>query len=291
MVRFRLFSPLLAVIVTLLSTAPASATSEGHSYLALGDSVAFGTSLCAPRDPNRCVGYPEHAAQTLNIEDVNASCPGEASGGFISLTGTDNVCRPYRAAYPLHVRYSTSQLDFAVSFLRNNPRTRLVTIDIGANDLFALQKTCARTPDLNTCLAQGFPRLLQDLASNLSVIYGAIRSTGYSGLLIGVTYYLTNYTDPVAVLFIGAINQVVESVTRAFGGFVADGFAAFQRVAARFGGNAFLAGLVIPGDIHPTAAGQALLAQTVVNTIRSTCPAASARGCLDQSPRSTAKPG
>jgi lysophospholipase L1-like esterase len=284
MLRFRLFSALLAVALALLGAAPASATSEGHGYLALGDSVAFGTSLCRPTDPTHCVGYPEHAAQMLNIEDVNASCPGEASGGFISLTGSDNVCRPYRAAFPLHIQYSTSQLDFAVSFLRSNPKTRLVTINIGANDLFVLQKTCARMPDPNACFAQGFPGLLQSLANNLDLIYGAIRGAGFSGLLIGVTYYVLNYADPAAVSVIGAINQVVDSVTRNFGGFVASGFTAFQQASASFRGDAVLAGLVIPGDVHPTAAGQRLLAQTVVNTILSTCPAASAKGCLNRSP-------
>ncbi len=80
--------------------------------------------------PGGCVRYPENLAQMLNVEDVNASCPGEASGGFISLAGTDNGCRRFRAAAPLHVQYSTSQLDLATSFLRSKPRTSLVTIDI-----------------------------------------------------------------------------------------------------------------------------------------------------------------
>src|SRR5437667_12705447 len=98
-------SAICAVVLVVLVAVPVSATSEGHGYLALGDSVAFGTSLCVPADPVPCVGYPDHLAQMLNIEDVNPSCPGEASGGFISLTGTDNVCRPYRSLYTLHVQY------------------------------------------------------------------------------------------------------------------------------------------------------------------------------------------
>lgn len=280
MLSSRLTSTLLALAFVVLGAAPASATSEGHGYLALGDSVAFGTSLCVPSNPTECVGYPDHLAQMLNIEDVNASCPGEASGGFISLTGTDNDCRPYRARSPLHVSYSTSQLDFAVSFLRDNPRTRLVTIDIGANDLFVLLKACGNPP--NPCFTQGFPVMLQTLARNLGVIYSAIRDTGYSGLLVALTYYVTKFTDPGAVSVFGAINQVVDSVTRAFGGFVANGFAAFQQASARAGGDTIAAGLVIADDIHPTALGQTLLAQTILDTIRATCPAASAKGCLNR---------
>jgi hypothetical protein len=56
-----------------------------------------------------CVRYPENLAQMLNVEDVNASCPGEASGGFMSLAGTDNGSLRFRAAAPLHVQYGTSQ--------------------------------------------------------------------------------------------------------------------------------------------------------------------------------------
>ena len=280
MLRSRLTSALLAFTFVVLGAAPASAASEGHGYLALGDSVAFGTSLCVPSNPTGCVGYPDHLAQMLNIEDVNASCPGKASGGFISLTGTDNDCRPYRARFPLHVSYSTSQLDFAVSFLRDNPRTRLVTIDIGANDLFVLLKACGNPP--NPCFTQRFPVMLQTLGRNLGVIYSAIRDTGYSGLLVALTYYVTKFTDAGAVSVFGAINQVVDSVTRAFGGFVANGFAAFQQASASSGGDTFVARLVIPGDIHPTALGQTLLAQTILDTILATCPAASAKGCLNR---------
>src|SRR5438552_19021089 len=122
----------------LVAAVPASAASEGHSYLALGDSVPFGFNP----DPalwshaGNFIGYPEIVARALNIEDVNATCPGEATGGFLSLTGTDNVCRPYRSAFPLHVSYSGTQVAFATAYLKSHPRTRLVTLTLGANDAF-----------------------------------------------------------------------------------------------------------------------------------------------------------
>jgi hypothetical protein len=112
----------LAVLVSALalfamSAMPAAATSEGHGYLALGDSVAFGTNpTLDAHNPANFVGYPEIVAQTLDIEHVNASCPGEATGGFISPTGLDNLCRPYRAGFHLHVDYTGTQLAFAVNF-------------------------------------------------------------------------------------------------------------------------------------------------------------------------------
>src|SRR5215470_19739171 len=141
-----------ALALLVLSAIPAAATSEGHGYLALGDSVAFGTNpLLNPRDASNFIGYPEVVAQTLNIEDVNAGCPGEATGGFISSTGLDNVCRPYRARFPLHVAYTGTQLAFAVDFLRNNPRTRLVTINLDANDAFRLQQPAGPNWPPSTC--------------------------------------------------------------------------------------------------------------------------------------------
>ena len=46
------------------------------------------------------------------------------------------------------------------------------------------------------------------------------------------------------------------------GATVADAFTAFQ-TAAGSGGNSVAAGLVLPNDVHPSEAGQRLLAKTV----------------------------
>src|SRR5262249_31665042 len=79
---------------------------EGNRpYLALGDSVVFGFITQAGfeyRNPANFVDYPDYVAQALRFTEVNASCPGEATSGFLSSTGGDNGCRPFRAAFPLH---------------------------------------------------------------------------------------------------------------------------------------------------------------------------------------------
>src|SRR6266567_7855680 len=145
--RIRVLAFLSALALVGLAAVPASANSEGHDYLALGDSVPFGFSpLLNANDASNFIGYPEIVAQRLDIKDVNATCPGEATGGFLSLTGTDNVCRPYRATSPLHVEYKVSQMDYAVSYLTSHRNTRLVTLTLGANDLFRFQKDCAAVP-------------------------------------------------------------------------------------------------------------------------------------------------
>src|SRR5260370_10647175 len=97
--RVRLLALVSSVALLALAAVPASAASEGHDYLALGDSVPFGFSfLLNPNDASNFIGYPEIVAQRLDIKDVNATCPGEASGGFRSLTGTANSCRADRTA-------------------------------------------------------------------------------------------------------------------------------------------------------------------------------------------------
>lgn len=268
----------------LVSAAPAAASSEGHGYLALGDSVAFGTNpLLNPANASNFTGYPEIVADTLDIEDVNASCPGEATGGFISSTGLDNVCRPYRALFPLHVEYTGTQLAFAVDYLKNNPRTRLVTIDLGANDLFRLQKNCASDPNPATCVGTDLPAFLANMEANLRTIFAALRGTGYTGLIVALTYYALDYNDAASTI---ALNNPMIDAASHYGVLVASGFDAFKPLAIEAGGSSCNAGLLIrlsltSCDVHPTSLGRDLLAAAIVKTIAASCPGG-VEGCLDR---------
>ena len=266
--RFRI-AALIAGLALLLTATPAHADGEDQAYLATGDSVAFGTNpLLDSRHAKNFIGYPEALSKMLDIDVANSSCPGEASGGFISLTGVDNGCRPYRAAFPLHVKYSTPQLDFVVSFLRSHRRTRLVTIDIGANDLFVLLKSCAQPPNQTDCALKGLPAMLEALGQNLQFIYSAIRQAGFKGQLVALTYYSTDYRDSTGVTLIQAVNGVVAQTTVAAGGRVADGFGAFKAIADGSGGDTCAAGLLIhvtptSCDIHPSPRGRDTLAHAI----------------------------
>jgi lysophospholipase L1-like esterase len=213
------------------------------------------------------VGYPELAAPRLHLALTNLSCPGQASGGFIALGGADNGCFLFRAAVGLHTNYRGSQLHAALAFLTAHPNTRLVTLTLGANDLFLCAKATA-----DGCLApQEIAATLATLAVNLGTALRAIRSV-YHGPLVAVTYYTTDFANPALTLPIQALDLVLSRVTRAFGGTVADGYAPFERASAPFGGNACAAGLLIalPGgtcDIHPSTAGARLLARAVVKAV------------------------
>ncbi len=150
--------PTTARSVTSASVTSASSASAQNlhepGYLALGDSIAFGyrPSSVTPagdyRHPADFIGYPEDIARTLGLDLVNASCPGETTASMIEEAAPSNGCETnargapgYRSFEPLHVSYAGSQLGYAVRYLRLHPDTRLVTIDIGVNDLLRCQGT------------------------------------------------------------------------------------------------------------------------------------------------------
>src|SRR5260370_19789299 len=100
--------------------APAATHSSSHegTVLALGDSAPFGYITRAGFqyvNADNFIAYPQYLALLRHEDAVNAACPGETTGSFLSLTAIDNGCRAYRAVAPLHVSYASTQLEFAAS--------------------------------------------------------------------------------------------------------------------------------------------------------------------------------
>jgi lysophospholipase L1-like esterase len=261
--------------------ATASASNNPTSYLALGDSVAFGYSpLLNPTNADNFIGYPDEVAAALKENLTNASCPGETSSHFIDLSSSDNGCGAWRFLFklPLHAAYSTAQLAFADSFIQSHPKTLVVSIDMGANDLFVVENGCggATTPAEIQCILLGLPAMLATLSTNLDTIYGHIRNLdGYHHKLVALTYYSLNYSDPLTTGVISQVNEVVAARTQAWGGIVADGFGAFAAASDAYGGDTCAAGLLIvlstsplTCNIHPSPAGRDLLAQAIVKALR-----------------------
>jgi hypothetical protein len=198
---------LAAAAVALLLGGGSSQAASGHPYLALGDSVGFGYITQAGFEygnADNFVGFPDYVAPALGLSEANASCPGEATTGFISSTGADNGCRPYKANFPLHVSYSGTQLAFATSFLVAHPNTGLVTLQIGANDAFILERNCGGDP---TCIAAGLPALLAQISSNVDTILRDLKATRFHGLLMVVNYYSLDDSDPTGTALTVALNN------------------------------------------------------------------------------------
>lgn len=261
---------LSAAIGMTAAPALAATSNPAHSGLATSYYLSLGDSLAQGVQPNAAgvsvetdQGYADQLYASLRVGDpglqlVKLGCPGETTGSMIS----GGIC-----SYP-----QGSQLAAAVSFLQAHPgQVSLVTIDIGANDVFLCQETtadaCASTPE--------FDAVLQEIGANLTTIYTLIRDVArYHGLLVALTYYSTSYSNPPSAQEAGleALDSVIASVTQKFGGKVADGFAAFEGPSAAFGGSACAAGLLIKlpdgtCDIHPSPAGHRLLAQAIKDVI------------------------
>lgn len=257
-------------------TSAEAASSRPQAYLALGDSLAFGYSpLVSPFDEDNFVAYPDIVATAIKERLTNAACPGETSSHFVDLAGIDNNCGLWRANFPLHASYDTTQLAFADAFLQAHPKTLVVSINIGANDVQALVNRCGGMGEIG-CIQTGLPGVLAALSANLDTIYGHIRDLdGYRHKLVAVTTYSTDYGDPLVTSAIGAVNQVVVERTLAWKGVVADGFGAFAAASAAADGDACAAGLLIAVssapltcDSHPSPTGRDLLAKAIVDALR-----------------------
>lgn len=270
--RAAAFALVMAGAATLAPAAPSFA-GENDSFLALGDSVPFGfiaSDGFAYVNPKNFIGYPDYVgAEGLDV--TNAACPGETTSSFISSTGPDNGCRPFRSRFPLHVGYTSTQLDFATNFVSTHRQARLVTIQLGANDGFLLEKACNGN---FACIQAGLPQTLGTLSLNMNTILGSLRAAGFHGVLAVVNYYSTDYTDPQQTGLTILLNQALAAVANANGAVVADVFTAFQAAASTpfAGGKTCRAGLlnVNPSDptqatcdVHPTQSGHQLIADTV----------------------------
>ncbi len=269
--RFRITAILVGLIL-LVAAAPVNA-SDDEGYLALGASFPFGfdprVSLADRNDPEVFVGYPETLAKMLDLDVVNGACPGETSASFISLAVASFCSSTWRPNFPLHVDYTTSQLDFAITHLREHPETQLVTIEIGNNDLALLSQRCDRGPDPASCFQRESPAMLAALESNLKTIFARIRGEGgYHSELVMVNIRVFDYRNVTRVNRATAANRAIASATSAAGERLADIFEAFKLAAEDFAGDTCAAGLLIrlpdkTCDFHPSPAGRDLYARTV----------------------------
>jgi lysophospholipase L1-like esterase len=252
---------------------------EREQALVLGDSVAFAyiaSAGFAYINPDNFVGFANRL-DNMVLDAVDAGCPGETTGSFLSATAPDNGCRDFRSRFPLHVDYRSTQLDFAKKFLREHRHVRLVTITLGANDGFLLEEACASQPDPAACIQAGVPTLLATVASNMQTILGDLRAGGFYGAIVVTNYYSLDYSDLPATGLTALLNQAIEAPAAAFGAVVADLFTAFKTVAAnpQFGGKTCNTGLLNASvqnqllcDVHPSQSGHQLIAKTIVQALR-----------------------
>jgi len=269
----------MAWLAAALCIGGTAAADERDQALVLGDSVTFAyiaSAGFAYINPDNFVGFADRLDNRV-LDAVDAGCPGETTGSFLSATAPDNGCRDFRSHFPLHVAYASTQLEFATSYLREHRRVHLVTITLGANDGFLLEASCAAQADPAACIEAGVPALLATVAGNMQAILGDLRAAGYYGAIVITNYYSLDYSDGPATGLTALLNQAIAAPAAAYGATVADLFTAFKSVAvnAAFGGKTCNTGLLNASaqnqllcDVHPSQSGHQLIAKTIVQALR-----------------------
>ncbi len=246
------------------------------TYLALGDSLAFGysqakfNSLYPDENPAAYdTGYVDDFGKVLEIFSrrlaiVNDGCPGETTDSFIS-----GPCA-YQLSFPLHHAYvggpSSSQLSDALAYLAAHPgEVSPITIDIGANDALGLiEGTCKLEP---ACIAAGAPAELAHIGANLGLILGKLRAAAPRAQIVVLGLY-----NPFGSRIAGgneltaALNRVMAGVAASVGARFADPLPVFNPPGALEGpAICLLTNMCTPlVDIHPTDLGYAALAGLVL---------------------------
>jgi lysophospholipase L1-like esterase len=261
-----------------------AAAQDRREVLILGDSVAFSYISSVGYEyfysnPDNFIGFPNELGFLFRLDVVNASCPGETTGSFLSSTAPDNGCRGYRGQFPLHVDYKSTQLEFATAYLKHHRGVRLVTITLGSNDGFLLEQSCASNPtpaQVTACIEAGAPAFLAAVAGNMQKILADLRASGYGGAIVITNYYSLDYSDPAGTALTADLNAAIAAPAGAYGAVVADVFTAFQKVAsnAAFGDKTCNTGLLNPDltsqfvcNVHPAHTGHRLIAKTIAQTI------------------------
>ncbi|KNX36689.1 SGNH/GDSL hydrolase family protein [Luteipulveratus halotolerans] len=162
-----------ASITGVLASGSSSATAAGSDgyYVALGDSLAAGYQPGQGDDKDG--GYVGGVLAGVrdkgsDLQLKNLACSGEDTTTMTSGT---------RCSYP-----EGNQLAAAEAFLKAHPDTRLITIDLGANDV----QRCAKGTDVDLpCITDG----LQKVSTNLPAILKRVRAAAPEARIVVANYY------------------------------------------------------------------------------------------------------
>lgn len=264
------------VAVLTVALAAAGALAQPRTYIALGDSVAWGASTTAENFQNlpnlADRGYVARVANFLGQQNggvrprlVNLAVPFESTTTYLTGSAVNPQANAnYTDATAQSVRFG----QVAQAELAAGRTVELVTLGLGANDLLSLADDPAFL--MGTPEAQGALVLarLTTLQTNLAAIATQVRTTlPTTRLVIHGFYnpYAATPAHPVAPFaggILDALNLVISGVADATG-------AEFADVAPLFAGREaeltlMLTDPPIGTNIHPTPAGYALIAQAII---------------------------
>src|ERR1700744_667901 len=242
-VRARLLTcvALLAAFAALALAPAAGAKGPGSTYLALGDSLAYGYHQAQFQNElkehgfvnpaNFDDGYVDDfgaALKLLNpkLKVVNDGCPGETTETFIKGSGVGpEYCAggptgtPFPKAF-LHHAYPGTQLEDALAIAKE-AGTGTITLDIGANDILQfLGHTCG-FPATFSCSEAEVEAEIGHVVTNVGVILAQLRAAAPKAQIVFVSQYNPSPTvlkpEGRGDATVEALNAAIKSVAAGFG--------------------------------------------------------------------------
>ena len=234
----------VAVVVAFgaLVLAPAAgATGPGNTYLALGDSLAYGYHQAQFQQELKEKGFVEAAnfndgyvddfaavLKLLNpkLKVVNDGCPGETTETFVKGSGVGpGFCAggptgtPFPKAF-LHHAYPGTQLEDALAVAKE-AGTGTITLDIGANDILQfLGHTCG-FPATFSCSEAEVAAEIGHVVGNIGSILAQLRAAAPAATIVFVSQYNPYPTvlspEGRGDATVEALNGAIKSVAAGFG--------------------------------------------------------------------------
>lgn len=242
-------------------------------YLALGDSLAYGMQVgklknaIAANDVSAAsfTGYVDAFAadlkgQSPDLEVVDLGCPGETTTSYIAgPCAFATTGKPFGTIpLPLHHPYTGAQSDAAVEFVRTHPGVvRTITIDIGINDVRAVELACATERERDACLASRWPAARELTTTRLRTIFAQLRASAPKAYIYALTYYnWLAIADPATTPLVTDLNGAIADAAARVRAKTVDVYTAFDRTGDE---KTQLCDLTLfcgdTHDLHPSDAG------------------------------------
>jgi lysophospholipase L1-like esterase len=232
----------LAAFAAIALAPAASASGTGGTYLALGDSLAYGYHQAQFQEELKTKGFVEAAnfddgyvddfgaaLRLLNpkLQIVNDGCPGETTETMIKGSGPygPGFCAggPTGSPFPkafLHHSYPGTQLEDALAILKAGG-VGTITLDIGANDILQfLGHTCG-FPATFSCSQEQIEAEIGHVAANVGSILAQLRAAAPKAKIIFVSQYNPYPTvlkpEGTGDATVEALNGALKSVAASFG--------------------------------------------------------------------------
>jgi lysophospholipase L1-like esterase len=280
---------LLLLALPLLAIPRPSAAAPMQTYIAVGDSLAFGETDFTHDPSYGDRGYVKPFADALAAQDfdrrptvINLGVDGETTGTFFNGGPNGNGTLSGFPAPQLNLNHpdtSTTQNSLLLSTIASEKAAghniSTITVQLGANDLLQTVNSPGFFSLSPTQQQAMVAQTLGTVQTNLGTLLSEIK-----GQLPNANVLVMDYYNPFAAIpstpigmiadpAIKGLNAVLAGTASAFGDHYVDTYSAIA-------GHEATDTLILSGNVHPNAAGYDLIANQLIQTAAVPEPSTSA---------------